>query len=1331
MAQQYDGSIRIDTSINTKGISTGIQSITNTLNKFASVVGVTFSTVAVVNFGKTCVSTAMEIENAIIGLQSIVEGQGRSFAKANSFIQDYIADGLVPLQNAVTAYKNLASRGYTDEQIQNVMIALKNSATYGRQANLTLGDAVQSATEGLKNENSILVDNAGVTKNVSVMWKEYANQIGASYTELTKQQKIQAEVNGILEETQFQIGDAEKASNTFTGQISRLSVSFTNLKSAIGNSIIPVLEKIIPYLNDVILQLTVIFERIANISKALFGNNSNNELSSIASPTVSTNIDNATDSTEDLTSATEDLANAQAELNKEVRGSLASFDKLEVVSFNSPNNTSSNTDDTDILEDNSDAVATLSNATSDLADTTDDYTLSNSKLLDSLKKLKKQLDRLGDFTGQALIDFYEHFLKPLGNWTVNEALPHFIDTLSSAMAKVNWQGINDALIRLWDALEPFAETVGEGLLWFWDNVLTPLGTWVLNKAVPTFLDLLSSSIELLHTVIQVFKPFGLWIWEEFLEPIAKWTGGVIISVLKGITDLIQDFTNYLKDNSDEIQTWIPLVSGIAMAIGSAFAVKGLSKFAPTFLKIGTVIVGVASKVKNLALVFGSLASSEGIIAAITTSVTGLWGVFTAFMTSLSPLAKVGVTVAGIVAIFTTAYSAVKKLSDGSLTLTGALKNIIPVTVAVGVALYAMMGPIGVVIAGISTLVGAYAGAVSATNEAAQNIVSNAVFNDAGTPITEYADTISDLADTISSEQDKILSLGDTIESNNEKITENTTNLSMLVGKFEQSGTMSEENAEQIRQSAQAIADGISENLSTSTQMIIEGLGATFDDLALKSGSAVSNMVADLYLLQNEGDQKLADLMTKINETTYTLQDMDKNSPEYENTKRQFEELYDQLVSYQIATDNTVTSADLLTQTMKNISDADISLMDDATASQVIADMSANYSQAMDDLKEGKAQQLANIQSYQERLDALDIDYDINMFTDMAKQIEESYAKQQDDLENTFTDIKNKISSQVSGSLNDATSKALEEALNTPGGQLDLYGKYIKNLFSGDGVTGALGSALADYQNELKESVAGSTTQALKDAQTTINQKAYENGLNLDKGLVNGINDNAQDAYDSIKKVGDNTITTFKNATDTHSPSQAFIELGTYLMQGLKNGITDNSSMVLNAMKTFSNELINIAQNSLSTIPSCFDTVFSNILYSMNNFNNNLLTGIRDTLNNIINDLNSLFNGINQVNFDLPMGYGNFGVNIPQIPHLATGGLIPPRNEFMAILGDNTRENEIVSPVSAMVDAMKQAIAESGIGNNQNITVNVDGRELFTIIVDKNRQYIKQTGKSAF
>lgn len=336
-----DGYLNFDTRINTKGFQAGQKSIVNSIDAIKSAVfklgtafGVTFGVNALANFSKGCVSSAREAGDALIGLQSIITGTGRDFSKAQKFLNEYVADGLVPMQNAVTAYKNLASRGYDDSQIQSVMLALKNSAMYGRQSSLTLGYAVQSATEGLKNENSILVDNAGVTKNVSVMWKDYASSIGTTYTNLTKQQKIQAEVNGILAETQFQMNDASKASNSFSGQIAMLSTNFTKFKVAIGDVLINALQPVITFLNVAVKSMT---EYITTFSKMLglksysqsgTENNSysNSGLVSDASQ-VTDEIADSVENQNQLTDAVEETANAEER-------SLAGFDEINKISDN-------------------------------------------------------------------------------------------------------------------------------------------------------------------------------------------------------------------------------------------------------------------------------------------------------------------------------------------------------------------------------------------------------------------------------------------------------------------------------------------------------------------------------------------------------------------------------------------------------------------------------------------------------------------------------------------------------------------------------------------------------------------------------------------------------------------------------------------------------------------------------------------------------------------------------------------------------------------------------------------------------------------------------------
>lgn len=161
----YDGSIRIRALLNHDNFDRGVAAMTasvnrlrGTITKLGAAVGVAFGVGAIINFGKESIRVASETSNAWLGLQSIVEGQGRSFNRAKAFLESYVADGLIPLTDAVTAYKNLASRGYTDEQIESTLIALKDSAAFGRQSAYTMGQAVSTATEGLKNENSILVN---------------------------------------------------------------------------------------------------------------------------------------------------------------------------------------------------------------------------------------------------------------------------------------------------------------------------------------------------------------------------------------------------------------------------------------------------------------------------------------------------------------------------------------------------------------------------------------------------------------------------------------------------------------------------------------------------------------------------------------------------------------------------------------------------------------------------------------------------------------------------------------------------------------------------------------------------------------------------------------------------------------------------------------------------------------------------------------------------------------------------------------------------------------------------------------------------------------------
>lgn len=301
--------------------------ISSSLLKIGKAAAIAFSVTKVVQWGKECLRVATETSNAWIGLNSILTGQGRSFDQAKAFIQDYIADGLVPLNNAVAAYKNLALRGYSSDQIQKTMNALKNSATFARQSTYTLGDAVQTATEGLKNENSVVVDNAGVTKNVAKMWEDYAKSIGKTTNQLTQAEKIQAEVNGILEETKFQSNDAAIYASTYSGKLAQLNTAFTNLKTAVGNVIQPIAKLFIPIITTAVNAVTKLFTALSGLL-ALFG------LKADSVETVSSGLGdlaNQAGTASDAISGIGDSAKQAGKDAKKASNNLASFDNLNVL----------------------------------------------------------------------------------------------------------------------------------------------------------------------------------------------------------------------------------------------------------------------------------------------------------------------------------------------------------------------------------------------------------------------------------------------------------------------------------------------------------------------------------------------------------------------------------------------------------------------------------------------------------------------------------------------------------------------------------------------------------------------------------------------------------------------------------------------------------------------------------------------------------------------------------------------------------------------------------------------------------------------------------------
>ena len=83
----------------------------------------------------------------------------------------------------------------------------------------------------------------------------------------------------------------------------------------------------------------------------------------------------------------------------------------------------------------------------------------------------------------------------------------------------------------------------------------------------------------------------------------------------------------------------------------------------------------------------------------------------------------------------------------------------------------------------------------------------------------------------------------------------------------------------------------------------------------------------------------------------------------------------------------------------------------------------------------------------------------------------------------------------------------------------------------------------------------------------------------------------------------------------------------------------------------------------------------------------------------------------------------------KIPHLAQGAVIPANREFMAVLGDQKSGTNIETPLETMVQAFRQALAESGGRGDRPVYLMLDRRELGRAILDAGDQERVRVGLS--
>ena len=71
-----------------------------------------------------------------------------------------------------------------------------------------------------------------------------------------------------------------------------------------------------------------------------------------------------------------------------------------------------------------------------------------------------------------------------------------------------------------------------------------------------------------------------------------------------------------------------------------------------------------------------------------------------------------------------------------------------------------------------------------------------------------------------------------------------------------------------------------------------------------------------------------------------------------------------------------------------------------------------------------------------------------------------------------------------------------------------------------------------------------------------------------------------------------------------------------------------------------------------------------------------------------------------------------------MPYLATGAVIPPRSEFLAVLGDQKNGRNLEAPESLIRQIVREETGGKQGNNTYNVSVSASGRNLLDIVLEE-------------
>lgn len=440
MALKSDGTVYIDTRVDTKGFGKSINTmqkqvggLTSAFGKLGLAITAAFAVKKLIQFGREATelgSDLQEVQNVVDVTFTTMSDKVDEFAK-NAAKSAGLSETMAKRYSGTFGAMAKAF-GFAENEAFTMSTALTQLAgDVASFYNITQDEAYTKLKSVFTGETESLKDLGVVMTQTALDSFAMAEGYGKTTREMTEQQKVALRYQFVLKQLSAASGDFERTSDSWANLTRVFKLSIESIKANIGQGLINLFTPILKVINSLIERLAVLASSFKAFTELISGNKSTGSVSSVAS-----DLNELQNGYESSAESAEELANATNASDKANKKYLSGLDEIRTY-------TSQDKADTGIGGISVD-YGNLSQGT----DALEESTTAANAFLEKMKELANVFkegftDGLGDF--QPRLDSIKESIASIKNSISNilkdagvqESVQDFVDTFTYSLGQVS------------------------------------------------------------------------------------------------------------------------------------------------------------------------------------------------------------------------------------------------------------------------------------------------------------------------------------------------------------------------------------------------------------------------------------------------------------------------------------------------------------------------------------------------------------------------------------------------------------------------------------------------------------------------------------------------------------------------------------------------------------------------------------------------------------------------------------------------------------------------------------------------------------------------------